>query len=765
MQKETNANAGANAPNDNTQGVNAQSDNSQSVNAQGVDIASINANAGDSSPAPAGAAQAATAPGIPGQGASVGDGSTQEQAVPVSADAAPPHLTADAPIYEVQMTGDIPAEQTPAVSTPAPATLGSGTTGLGTSAADTTTGAATGTTVPAIITAAQAASAEPAVPADDNDAEVWTSATPAATVLSASEVEVTESEGANSASAVIPAMPDNATSAAPVPESDELSESAVAVAPDIPSVTPPAPPRPLVAGAFLRGEFEVKEVLSRGMTNLYRALGGDYGAAEPKLIAERDVESAQANSGPTTGNESTAQEVGSVSVEEALAAVAIEPVATDTPTETATTTTPQTPASSWDQSTLVPPHESFVQDDREYHVFEWTDSTSLQDWREPTNDERLLAMLHPLSHFLDVLEARNEIADLSTETVRVADDGSLRFFGFTSPRTASTPSGLEELREITNFLLKHVFAESATMRLDDRYAGMALSEEVKDWARRLDGDEGDFSSIAEATAALDAIYTPTRLRAESALLTDVGRERELNEDAGMIVLYQRAAHLDSRDMELYVVSDGMGGHEGGEVASDLTLSSLQQHLGSLDIDWNDNVAVRQALVDVMDAVNADVVALTETPKYKGTRAKPGATLVFALRQGARVWVGNVGDSRAFKYNEFGLQRISKDHSYVQNLVDRGDITDDEAWGHPEGSIITAHIGYPKLKTRDVFLRLFKPGDTLLLVSDGVIDMLRDREIEPYVREGDPDTVVRNLVDASNEAGGADNITAVCVRFS
>jgi protein phosphatase len=234
----------------------------------------------------------------------------------------------------------------------------------------------------------------------------------------------------------------------------------------------------------------------------------------------------------------------------------------------------------------------------------------------------------------------------------------------------------------------------------------------------------------------------------------------------MIVKIQRHAILDWREIELYVVADGMGGHEGGEVASDLTMRALQTHLDAKSqIDWNDNVAVKTALVEVIDAVNADVVALTETPRYKGTRAKPGSTLTFALRLGARVFVGNVGDSRAYKYSNGVLERISKDHSYVQSLIDRGEITEEEAFDHPEGSVITAHIGYPKLKTRDVFLRLFKAGDRLLLVSDGVTDMLRDAEYLPHLQHENPEDVCRAFVDASNAAGGFDNITVVCVDFS
>ena len=689
-------------------------------------------------------------------------------------------------------------------------------------------------------------------------------------------------------------------SATPIP----ATQTRAAMLPEAPLQEPP---RPLVAGAFLRQEFEIKGLLSRGMTNIYAAQSGDYGATAAKLIAERDVprpqqpsaaSAAEPTVAPTTSTQSdvatteTAQAGSALSsavdpvtnVDDAAgsgafvedvdtlsstplpqteatnplnadasgaatssnAALDVSPLSTSAPGTTvsgatasgatvsavpvagesvpsaatsagmevvqqttaqpavaasatapaavapsavapsavavqpATVSSPATPAvaepvlaevaaeqSAADvvlQSPLFPPREAFAQDEREYLVFDYFESESLLDYRASTNDERLISMLSALGNGLRELEEKGLRVELSTETLRVADS-KLFYVGFVEPQPpGQAGNGLEQLREITSFLLKRVFAESATMRLDDEYGSLPLSEELKAVARRI--NENEFGSVAEAAQAINQLNASTRLHVEAALLSDVGQERELNEDSGMIVRYQRSAHLDSRALELYVVADGMGGHEGGEVASDLTLTSLQKHIdGHAHIDWNDNAAVRAALVSVIDAVNADVVALTETPKYKGTRAKPGSTLTFALRLGARVFIGNVGDSRAYKYSNGVLTRISKDHSYVQTLIDRGEITEEEAFDHPEGSVITAHIGYPKLRQRDVFLRLFAPGDKLLLVSDGVTDMLRDREYEPHLQHEDPADVCRALVDASNAAGGADNITVVCVKFS
>jgi protein phosphatase len=168
------------------------------------------------------------------------------------------------------------------------------------------------------------------------------------------------------------------------------------------------------------------------------------------------------------------------------------------------------------------------------------------------------------------------------------------------------------------------------------------------------------------------------------------------------------------------------------------------------------------LLNAIMTTNARVAALAEEPKYKGSRSRPGSTLTFALRLGRRVFVGNVGDSRTYLFRDNQLLRVTKDHSYVQNLIDAGALKEEDAWDHPDGSVITAHIGEANLKTRDVFLRLLLPGDKLLLVSDGVIDMLRDRDIAPFLQSARPGEICRALVDASNAAGGADNITALCL---
>ena len=141
--------------------------------------------------------------------------------------------------------------------------------------------------------------------------------------------------------------------------------------------------------------------------------------------------------------------------------------------------------------------------------------------------------------------------------------------------------------------------------------------------------------------------------------------------------------------------------------------------------------------------------------------------MFALRFGSRLWLGNIGDSRAYRWNaRDGLKRLTKDHSYVQDLIDAGRLSEDDAWDHPDGSIITSHIGMPRGGQKDVFLRWLAPGDKLILVSDGVVDMLRDSAIEGIVAEApDARSLANALVAAANDAGGGDNITVAAMFCS
>jgi len=412
-----------------------------------------------------------------------------------------------------------------------------------------------------------------------------------------------------------------------------------------------------------------------------------------------------------------------------------------------------------DVPSLLMAGEVWEQDGRQYCAWEWAETTSLQDFRDSTNDERYFQVLGRVAEAMAWQKERGRVLELNRDTLRFDGAGQVHFYGFSSPLQDESEL-LNQLRGVNEFLLKHTFANSGTMRLDDPFAGLPLAEETKAFAHRL--GEAGFGSFEEARVALQVLGSESDLEMSVALITDVGRQRELNEDSGLIARCARKTMLSPLEWELLIVADGMGGHEGGEIASDLTVRVLHQQLLESRWDWKDNAAVRAGLLAAIMATNARVAALADEPKYKGSRSRPGSTLTFAVRAGRRVWVGNVGDSRTYIFRDNQLLRVTKDHSYVQNLIDAGALDEEDAWDHPDGSIITAHIGEANLKTRDIFMRLLLPGDKLLLVSDGVIDMLRDREIAPFLQQAQPGAICRSLVSAANAAGGADNITALCL---
>jgi protein phosphatase len=505
------------------------------------------------------------------------------------------------------------------------------------------------------------------------------------------------------------------------PDTDQLpfepppvAETEVPQDPPLPLQTTPEPLRPLAAGTFLAGEFEIKDVLLRGEVNFYLADAGDYGQSTFKLVAERAA--------------------------------------------------PEQPVLEGPEVSLLPAARRFVEQEREYAVWGYENLQPLEDWRAPANDETYLHVIATLAGGLAALEGAGLNPKLEWDCLYFDAASRFRYFGFLDVPGETPTSGIAMLADVSDHVMKTSLARGATLRLDDPLASLALSNEVKQFARAL--HTGQFPTAAEAATELEAL-APVH-RADLALLTDVGLERELNEDSGLIFKLSRGGHSRNVEIEVLAVADGMGGHEGGEVASDLTLTALQTAVTKrLGIDWNDNAAVRAALREILDEVNLAVVRMNEDPPYAALRNKPGSTLVCGIRLGSRLFLGNVGDSRAYRWSTTGgLERLTKDHSYVQDLIDAGRLQEEDAWGHPDSSVITSHIGMPRGAQKDVFLRLLRAGDKLALVSDGVVDTLRDLEIEAIFAEApDANTLALRLVEAANDAGGIDNITVAAAFCS
>lgn len=222
--------------------------------------------------------------------------------------------------------------------------------------------------------------------------------------------------------------------------------------------------------------------------------------------------------------------------------------------------------------------------------------------------------------------------------------------------------------------------------------------------------------------------------------TDTGRQRQANEDS----LLARSP--------LFVVADGMGGAQAGEVASMTAISAFENGLP-------DGVA-EEALRDSIAAANRDI---HDQAHSDSSLAGMGTTITAASVDSEReqVVIGHVGDSRAYRLRDGIIQRLTRDHSLVEEMRRRGQITEEQAEDHPQRSIITRALGPEPEVEVDIQTVPTEPGDVFLLCSDGLTTMIGDEQIkEIIVGATSLDAATRALVDEANRAGGRDNITVI-----
>jgi PPM family protein phosphatase len=281
--------------------------------------------------------------------------------------------------------------------------------------------------------------------------------------------------------------------------------------------------------------------------------------------------------------------------------------------------------------------------------------------------------------------------------------------------------------------------------------------------------EGWHDLLAQAREALHAPAPSLRIR--SGRISDVGRHRPLNEDSLGVIECQVVQESVSAGVGVYAVADGMGGHAGGEVASALAIATVTDTLVRRFIapQFNpssvepSNEQITGWLADAVQAANGRI-HLERT--QRGTDM--GTTLVVALLTPQKLYIANVGDSRAYLWTPGGdsggaLRQVSVDHSLVQRLVTMGQITPEEAKYHPYRNMIYKSLGERAQVETDLFVEAVVPGLRLLLCSDGLSGMVPDPQIaEILAAEADPQAACARLIAAANEAGGTDNITAITI---
>jgi serine/threonine protein phosphatase PrpC len=274
-------------------------------------------------------------------------------------------------------------------------------------------------------------------------------------------------------------------------------------------------------------------------------------------------------------------------------------------------------------------------------------------------------------------------------------------------------------------------------------------------------DSGDTpTSTAEPDSPAAFASLPPGLTV--AKISDIGQIRERNEDSYLAIDVTLQNDDGLVPLGLYIVADGMGGHQKGEIASSLAAQVSAHHIMqdvllpflSANEQNGDRRPINEALIQAVQAANLAVYQ--QVPEA-------GTTLTMALAFGQNVYVAHVGDSRAYILNQATLRQITQDHSLVARLVELGQATPEEALTHTHRNVLYRAIGQAGSLEVDTYLQPFPVGSCLLICTDGLWGMVSDEEIADILTDAStPQLALEQLVAAANHSGGDDNITAVLV---
>lgn len=266
-----------------------------------------------------------------------------------------------------------------------------------------------------------------------------------------------------------------------------------------------------------------------------------------------------------------------------------------------------------------------------------------------------------------------------------------------------------------------------------------------------------------AVAAAGSASTKGALFLEYGYASDTGRQRDKNEDTVLVQVHQGS---QAGPLGLFLVADGVGGQQDGERASALAAETVWRII--LDDVWLPIVRDEAPTTEGIDQALESALQQANQAVYEErlTRSSDmSTTLTVALLIGEAAYVGNVGDSRTYLWNEQGLVSLTEDHSVVERLVREGKISPQERYTHPQRNLIYNSVGDQPDISPDCQRRDLSAGDSLLLCSDGLWETVREEGLEEVLlSEPDPQRACDRLVEHANTAGGEDNISVILVRL-
>lgn len=237
--------------------------------------------------------------------------------------------------------------------------------------------------------------------------------------------------------------------------------------------------------------------------------------------------------------------------------------------------------------------------------------------------------------------------------------------------------------------------------------------------------------------------------------TDVGKVRQGNEDA----------LFADGERGVFIVADGMGGHVAGEVASQIVTETVGPGVSEALEQGLRGPDLKKRMLELIEEANVRILERAQDePEKRGM----GTTLtLLALVPDDGYVIDQVGDSRGYLFREGELRQITRDHTVVQQQVDRGALTPDQARDHPLSHILTRAVGTDNAVAADCYGAETKPGDIFLLCSDGLSGMVPDAKIRTIIGKSTEDLqeIAEALIEAANEAGGLDNVTALVVKIT
>lgn len=235
--------------------------------------------------------------------------------------------------------------------------------------------------------------------------------------------------------------------------------------------------------------------------------------------------------------------------------------------------------------------------------------------------------------------------------------------------------------------------------------------------------------------------------------SDIGMVREMNQDYYYI-------SDDQNEVKLYILADGMGGYKGGEIASKLAVTSARNYIEN---NFKETPKDKESLIQLIgSSVEYANMVVYEKSKENQELEGMGTTLEICLVYNNRAYIAHIGDSRIYRIRKEFMRKITKDHSYVQKLVEDGTITKEEAAIHPKKNMLMKALGCNAFVEPDVTIKGFLKGDTLIICSDGLTNMLTQEEIYNMATRKF-EYAPSELIEIANKKGGYDNITVIIIR--